>query len=120
MADFALPAGAALRDAVCRGVTFIVGKGVVAGRSVDADTDEPLPSARVVFSWREVIVDKATLATSRAERGGSVETGPRGEYRICGVPPGSWLSLQLQHAGRAIERADMSIGAGREDAAAIA
>ena len=30
-----------------------------------------------------------------------VRTGPRGEYRICNVPLGSWLLIQLQYDGRA-------------------
>jgi hypothetical protein len=33
-------------------------------------------------------------------RGASVKTGPNGEYRMCGVPSGSMLSLQLRHGGR--------------------
>ena len=100
-ADFALPAGVALRDAVCRGVTLGSGKGVVVGRGIDADTEQPLPNAKVVVLWHELRIDKVTLKTGREERGGAVETGPRGEYRLCGVPTGSRLTIQLQHGNRA-------------------
>jgi hypothetical protein len=34
-------------------------------------------------------------------RGASVKTDANGDYRMCGVPSGTMLSLQLQHAGRA-------------------
>ncbi len=99
--DFALPAGLVLRDALCQGLHLGSGRGVVAGRATNADTEEPLAHARVVVAWNEVGVDRATLKSSRRERTGVVETGPRGEYRLCGVPTGSWLSIQLQHANRA-------------------
>ena len=100
-ADFTLPAGVALRDAVCHGPSLGNGRGVVAGRGIDADTEEPLHHAKVVVAWRELTVDKATLYATRVERGIIVETGPRGEYRLCGVPTGSLLTIQLQHADRA-------------------
>src|SRR4029079_2946055 len=60
-ADFALPSGARLRDVVCTGVKLPQGKGVIAGRGVDADTDTPLVGADVVASWPELSVDSATL-----------------------------------------------------------
>jgi hypothetical protein len=89
-------AGAALRDAVCAGVMLGPGRGAVTGRAADADTDQPLVDATVVVSWNELVVDRATLKASNEERLGSVLTDGRGEYRLCGVPTGSVLSLQLQ------------------------
>lgn len=99
--DFTLPSGTGLRDAVCQGIRLAEGKVVVAGRALNADTDKPLPGADVVAAWMHNYIDKTTLKIVSQMRGASVKAGPNGEYRMCGVPSGSMLSLQLQHAGRA-------------------
>ena len=99
-ADLSLPLGDALRDAVCAGVKLGTGRGAVAGRAIDADTEEPLANAQVVVAWSEMKVDRRTLRPVRTERAGTVRTGSRGEYRLCGVPTDRWLSIQLQHQGK--------------------
>lgn len=99
--DYTLPSGTELRDAVCQGVRLDEGKVVVAGRALNADTDKPLPGADVVAAWMHNFIDKATLKIVSQVRGTSVKAGPNGEYRMCGVPSGSTLSLQIQHGGRA-------------------
>jgi hypothetical protein len=100
-AQFSLPTSIALRNAVCRGLTLATGTGAVAGRVANADTDRPLANADVAVSWTDMSVDRKTLRSSVEEHTGWVRTGPRGEYRICNVPIGSWLLIQLQYAGRA-------------------
>ncbi|HEV7991770.1 MAG TPA: carboxypeptidase-like regulatory domain-containing protein [Gemmatimonadaceae bacterium] len=100
-AQFSLPSSVALRNAVCRGLTLATGTGAVAGRVANADTDLPLANADVAISWTDMSVDRKTLRSSIEEHTGWVRTGPRGEYRICNVPVGSWLLIQLQYAGRA-------------------
>ena len=100
-AQFSLPTSIALRNAVCRGLTLATGTGAVAGRVANADTDVPIANADVAISWTEMNVDRKTLRSSVEEHTGQVRTGPRGEYRICNVPMGSWLLIQLQYAGRA-------------------
>jgi hypothetical protein len=99
--DFTLPSGAKLRDAVCQGLKLAEGKAVVAGRAINADTDRPLPDADVVAAWVHNYIDKATLKVVTQVRGASVKAGPNGDYRMCGVPSGVVLSLQLQYDGRA-------------------
>ena len=99
--DFTLPSGSELRDAVCQGLRLGEGKAVVAGRAMNADTDRPLPGADVVAAWVHNAIDKNTLKVVTQLRGSSVKAGPNGEYRMCGVPSGVVLSLQLQHEGRA-------------------
>ena len=104
-ADFTLPSGPSLRDAVCPELTLGRDRAVVAGRATDADSDRPLVGADVVVSWSDISISSATLEARSEERAASVKTGPRGEYRLCGVPTGSWLSIQLQHdslAGAAV------------------
>ena len=100
-AQFSLPSSIALRNAVCRGLTLTTGTGAVAGRVANADTDRPLANADVAISWTDMNVDAKTLRSSLEEHTGWVRTGPRGEYRICNVPVGSWLLIQLQYAGKA-------------------
>ncbi|HKP16344.1 MAG TPA: carboxypeptidase-like regulatory domain-containing protein [Gemmatimonadaceae bacterium] len=99
--DFTLPSGVKLRDAVCQGLRLSEGKVVVAGRALNADTDKPLPGAEVVAAWVHNFIDKKTLQIVTQQRHASVKAGPDGGYRMCGVPSGETLSLQLQYAGRA-------------------
>jgi hypothetical protein len=99
--DLALPSGAQLRDAVCPGLSMGAGLAAVAGRTTDADTEQPLAGADVLVSWTEVQVDRTTLKATRRERAAAVKSGARGEYRLCGVPSGTSLALQLQRDGRA-------------------
>ena len=99
-ADLALPGGTAMRDAVCRGAKLGKGEGVVAGRATDGETTRAVADATVFVTWMDISVDRATLETVSQRRGGTVITGARGEYRLCGVPTGSWLSIQLEHADR--------------------
>ena len=100
-ADFGLPSGRTLRAAACPGAALAAGKGAIVGRVLDADTDAPLVGARVVLAWREVTVDRATLQVTSADRVGDVNADSLGRYRACGVPTDEWLSLQVQHRGRA-------------------
>jgi len=97
---FNLPSGADLREAVCRGLTVRRGTGAVFGRVVDADDEHPLANADVAISWTELAFDRKTLRANAEQHDGAVRTGPRGEYRICNIPTGSWVLIQLQYAGR--------------------
>lgn len=94
--DFVVPRGAALRDAVCPGLELGTGRGVVAGHATDADTERPLVGAIVVVGWDELVVDRSTLKVSSEERVANVVTSERGAFRLCGVPTGTSLMLQLQ------------------------
>jgi hypothetical protein len=98
---FSLPTSLALRDAVCRGLTLRKETGAIFGHVVDADTERPLADADVAISWKEIAFDRRTLRSTAEQHDNWVRTGPRGEYRICNVPVGSWLLIQLQYAGRA-------------------
>ena len=107
-ADFTVPHGATLRDAVCPGLALGKGKAVVAGHAIDADTDQPLAGADVIVTWTELVVD-STLAARGQEYSAAVRTGERGEYRLCGVPADMRLSLQLQHVGHASAAVDVTV-----------
>jgi hypothetical protein len=98
---FSLPTSLAMRDAVCRGLTLGKETGAVTGHVVDADTEQPLANADVALSWTDLSFDRKTLKSNKEQHDNWVRTGPRGEYRICNVPIGSWLLIQLQYMGRA-------------------
>jgi hypothetical protein len=98
---FSLPTSLALRDAVCRGLTLGKETGAVTGHVVDADTEQPLANADVALSWTDLSFDRRTLHSTTEQHDNWVRTGARGEYRICNVPVGSWLLIQLQYQGRA-------------------
>jgi hypothetical protein len=107
-ADFTVPRGAILRDAVCPGLGLGKDKASMAGHAIDADTDQPLAGADVVVTWTELVVD-GTLESRSQELSAAVQTGERGEYRLCGVPADTRLSLQLQHGGRVSAAVDVTV-----------
>ena len=99
--DFAIPSGKTLRAAACPGLILPAGTGAVVGRVVDAESGAPIPDAHVTVAWRELSFDRTTIQATSAERRGEVRTDSLGRYRMCGVPTGQWLALQLQHLDRA-------------------
>jgi hypothetical protein len=102
LSDFTLPAGRALRDAVCGDGRLAERRAAVAGRALDADADGgPLADADVVAGWMEFPIDRTTGRSQPTRRVTTVKTGPAGEYRVCGVPVETLFTLQLRHQGRA-------------------
>ncbi|MEO8561691.1 MAG: carboxypeptidase-like regulatory domain-containing protein [bacterium] len=98
--DLALPPAAKLRDALCPGVSFPPQTGVILGHVVSAETEGSLPGVTIAMSWQELGFDKAKLRPVNGERTVSTVTDDAGWYRVCGVPTGGWLTMQLQHGGR--------------------
>ena len=102
LADFTLPSGQALREAVCGSARLDDRRAAVAGRAIDADADgRPLADAEVVAVWMDFPVDRSTRRSAPTRRVTAVKTGQTGEYRICGVPTETLFTLQLRSAGRA-------------------
>ena len=99
--NLAVPSAAKLRSAVCSGAALPKETGAVYGRVVSAETENPLPGTVVALAWWELTVDRTTLRSDSRLRTASDSTDAGGWYRVCGVPTGTWLSLQLQHDGRA-------------------
>lgn len=101
LADFTLPASAALRDAVC-GARLGVGRGAIAGHALDADADgAPLAGGEVVATWLDFSVDQEMRRSMPKRRVMSARTGATGEYHLCGVPTEQWFTVQLRNRGRA-------------------
>ncbi|MDB4892749.1 MAG: TonB-dependent receptor plug [Gemmatimonadetes bacterium] len=99
--DLGIPSGATLRRAACPGLLLAANTGAVVGTVTDADTDRPLIGASVAVTWNDITIDRTTLQTMTAARSGSVRVDSAGIYRLCGVPTGSYLLLQVQAGGRA-------------------
>jgi hypothetical protein len=99
--NLAVPPAAKLRAAVCSGAPLPAETGAIFGHVVSAETESPLAGAEVALAWWERSVDRTTLRADSRLRTAAVSTDDGGWYRFCGVPTGTWLSIQLQHEGRA-------------------
>jgi hypothetical protein len=108
--NFATPSGATLRRAACPGLVLPRGQGAVVGKVSDADTDQPLTTARVAVSWNELSVDKTTLRSITTPHGGVVPVDSVGRYHLCGVPTATYLMLQVQDSGRAGSVLTVTVG----------
>jgi hypothetical protein len=98
--DLALPSAAKLRSAVCFGATLPPETGVIIGHVVSAETESPLAGVTIAMEWRDLGVDRKTLRPINRQRSDSVITDRDGWYRMCGVPTGTWVSMQIQHDNR--------------------
>jgi hypothetical protein len=94
---------------MCPELALGKGQGVVVGHARNAATEHPLIGATVVVSWTELAVDRATLKSKGEEKIAAVATDDRGEFRLCGVPTGSSLSLQLQHGDDASAEVKLAV-----------
>jgi hypothetical protein len=98
--DLAVPSPAKLRSAVCLGATLPAETGVIVGHVVNAETEDPLAGVTIAMQWRDLGVDRKTLRPINRERSDSVITDRDGWYRMCGVPTGTWVSMQVRLANR--------------------
>ncbi|HEX7980996.1 MAG TPA: carboxypeptidase-like regulatory domain-containing protein [Gemmatimonadaceae bacterium] len=96
--DLALPSAAKLRSAVCLGAALPADSGVIIGHVVDAETGDPLAGADIALAWQDLHVEKGKrLRTVNVRQSASVVTDDDGWYRMCGVPTGAWVTMQVQH-----------------------
>jgi hypothetical protein len=115
--DVVMPSGAVLRDLVCPGVSLGPDKGVIAGRVVDADSDNPIAGAKVVIAWTAITINRKKQKIEIERRLGDVSTNRLGEYRICGVPADQSLEVQVQHKERV--GAAMRLSVSREEGVVV-
>ena len=98
--DLALPSAAKLRAAVCPGVSLSPKTGAIFGRVVSAETEGPLAGVQIAMQWRDLDLDRKTLRLVNGTGSTSVTTDAGGWYRVCGVPTGTWIEMELQRDGR--------------------
>jgi hypothetical protein len=79
-----IPGPMQIWSAVCGSHPTADSTGGVAGIVRDAATGFPIPNAKVVVTWREIVIDKRGLVSD--ERRAPAQTGDDGTYRLCGLP----------------------------------
>ena len=93
-----IPGPAAVMNALCPARPANDSTGALAGQVRGADSGIPIPHAKVVVSWLEIVIDKRGLVTQ--QRRVPVETGDNGEYRICGLPGADTVLANAELAGQ--------------------
>ncbi len=97
----AIPSGNALRETACPGVVFPQRTGALLGFIENADTERALAGAEILVAWNTMGLDVARGTITPEQWMARARVDAAGQYRLCGVPTGEWLLVQVQHAGRA-------------------
>ena len=124
--SLATPGPAAVMGAVCGARAPNDSSGMMAGIVHDADSGAPIPDARVVVSWQELLIGGHGL--QQVQRRVPTQTRPDGAYAICGLPDDRVIASAdsgARHSGllevdvptRGIVRRDFSVA---NPAAAVA
>ena len=101
LADLGTPSRHTLQAMACPGATLPEGMGVLLGTVTSTETDRPLAGAQVAVAWTELAIDTAAQQVTSGQRAARVSADDAGEFRMCGVPMGEWLLVQVQQDGRA-------------------
>ena len=108
--ELGTPSRATLQARACPGAPLPDGSGALLGQVMTSETDRPLVGARVAVAWSELAIDTVAQQVTSGQRAAHVMTDVDGQYRMCGVPMGEWLVVQVQHGGRAGAVVRTSIG----------
>jgi hypothetical protein len=100
-AELGTPSRNTLQAMACPGASLPEGNGALVGAVTSSETDLPLPSAQVAVAWSELAIDTAAQQVTSGQRAARVTADDAGQFRMCGVPMGEWLLVQVQHGGRA-------------------
>ena len=107
--DLGVPSMRTVLHVVCRD-SASDGRGLMMGVVRDAETDAPLPGALVVVMWTEMNIGSSSL--SKLPKAVHTTVGPRGFYRVCGIPNGVALRAQARTAVKASGWIDVSMPPG--------
>ena len=94
--EMGIPSGETLVALSCPAATRRLGPSAIVGRVLDADTDQPVPGARISFAWSELSLADGLRRMPRV-RGATVNAD--GVFRICGVPSDVEGTLQAEKSG---------------------
>ena len=100
-AELGTPSRHTLQTMACPGVTLPEGMGALVGTVSSTETDQPLAGALVAVAWTELAIDTAAQQVTSGQRAARVAADDAGQFRMCGVPMGEWLLVQVQQRGRA-------------------
>ncbi len=106
--ELAIPSVHTLTESVCTVAKLRFGPGVILGRVVDADTDEPAVGAEVSVAWMETEVSP-TIGVRTSPRVRKTTVAADGTYRICGVPSNFSGTLQAILGGAKTAEVPMKV-----------
>jgi CarboxypepD_reg-like domain/Carboxypeptidase regulatory-like domain len=81
------PGPATIIGSFCPKEKQIAGPGMLIGRVLDADTDEPAPGTKISMLWQQIEAGK-TIGFHRIQRIREATVDQSGAYHICGIPIG--------------------------------
>jgi len=94
--EMAIPSSETLVALSCNPATRRLGPSAIIGRLLDADTDQPVPGARISFAWSEISL---TAGLRRVPKVLGATANQDGVFRICGVPSEVEGTLQAEKSG---------------------
>lgn len=117
--QLAIPGASRVAAVICGSRPAGDSTGAMAGVVRDADSGIPIPGARVVVTWTELIVDQRGLRQER--RRVPVPVRPDGTYTVCGLPGDELVAsaesgarrtglVQVAVPARGILRRDFALG----------
>ncbi len=96
----ATPSQATVAGTFCPPEKRITGPGVVVGRVLDADTDNPSTGAKVSMVWSQLEVGR-DIGVKHIQRYRESIVDNSGSYHICGVPAGTKAAVRATFSGYA-------------------
>ena len=99
--ELGTPSRHTLQRMACPGVTLPEGMGALVGTVTSTENEQPLPGAQIAVAWAELAIDTLAKQVTSGQRAARVAADDAGQFRMCGVPMGEWLLVQVQHGGRA-------------------
>jgi len=107
--DLGVPSMRTVLRVICRD-SASEGRGLMMGVVRDADTDAPLVGALVVVIWTEMNIGTSSL--TKLPKAAHTTVGPRGDYRLCGLPNGVALRAQARLGNKASGWIDVTMAPG--------
>lgn len=99
--ELGTPSRHTLQAMACPGTALPDGSGALVGTVTSTETDRPVAGAQIAVAWSELAIDTAAQQVTSGQRAARVVSDDAGQFRMCGVPMGEWLLVQVQHGGRA-------------------
>jgi hypothetical protein len=87
------PSPATLGTSFCPPEKRITGTGLIIGRVLDADTDDPAPGVKVSFVWSQLEAGR-DIGLRRLQRLREAVVDASGSYHLCGIPAGTVGSVR--------------------------
>jgi hypothetical protein len=106
---FFVPSGEAIRALSCPGVVLARSSGVLRGRVTQGVDGHAVRGARVTVGWNDATGALAARGADQLVRVSSVDADSLGNYRFCGVPSATLLTVQAATPRDSTDAIDTSI-----------